>query len=277
MAGIHHPDAVRDGERLLLVVRHEQSRDPDFELDAADLVAESRAHLGVERREGLVQEKDLGPDRERPGQRHPLLLAAGHLGCVAVRVGRQADQVEHLQGSALALRRRDPAHLQAECHVLPGDHVWEQRVRLEHHADVTLVRGHGGHVGPVDHHPAAVCLFQAREQAQRRRLSATRGSEQRHQLARRDGEGQVVECGDRAVPPLQVLEAYFHSGSLSHQPRSVRMTCWRASRRSRPRPRLKSDSRIKSTKAKSNEAAETAIDTPALARPNAAISTCRLL
>ncbi len=81
----HHPDPVGDREGLLLVVGDEQRGRADLELDAADLVAQLGAHLGVEGRERLVEQQHLGLDRQGAGQRHALLLAAGEL--VGVLVG----------------------------------------------------------------------------------------------------------------------------------------------------------------------------------------------
>ena len=48
-------------------------------LDRPQLVAHVLAQLEVQRRQRLVQQQDLRLDRERPGDRDPLLLAAGQL------------------------------------------------------------------------------------------------------------------------------------------------------------------------------------------------------
>ena len=101
--GVHDADPVGDGERLLLVVGDEQGRGADLDLDAADLVAQLHAHLGVEGRQRLVEEQHRRLDRERPGQRDALLLAAGELVGVAVGVLAEPDEVEHVAG-ALAPR-----------------------------------------------------------------------------------------------------------------------------------------------------------------------------
>ncbi len=97
-AGAHDADPVRDRERLLLVVGHEQRRDADLELDAADLVAQLGPHLRVEGRERLVEKQDAGADRQRPCEGDALLLAAGELMGEAVRLGREAHELEQLPG-----------------------------------------------------------------------------------------------------------------------------------------------------------------------------------
>ena len=78
-AAVHHHDAVGDRQRLFLVVRHEDRGDAEVLLDLADLLAQRHAHLGVERGKRLVEQQHLRLRRERAGERHALLLAAGEL------------------------------------------------------------------------------------------------------------------------------------------------------------------------------------------------------
>ena len=61
------------------------------------------AHLGVERAERLVEQQHLRVDGERPGQRHPLPLAAGELRRVAVLEPVEPDDLEQLVDLALAI------------------------------------------------------------------------------------------------------------------------------------------------------------------------------
>ena len=104
-AGGHDPDPVAQRQRLLLVVGDEQRRGADRDLDAADLLAQLPAHLGVERRERLVEQQHLGLDREGPGQRDPLLLAAGQLVRIAAALRRRPTS----SSISSARRRRDAA------------------------------------------------------------------------------------------------------------------------------------------------------------------------
>ena len=69
-----HGHPVGDRQRLLLVVRHVERRDPELELDPPDLLPQLHAHLGVERRQRLVEQQHARLDRERPRQRDALLL-----------------------------------------------------------------------------------------------------------------------------------------------------------------------------------------------------------
>ena len=55
-AGEDDGHAIGNGERLVLIVSDEQGGDADLGLNPTDLVAQLGAHLGVERRERLVQQ-----------------------------------------------------------------------------------------------------------------------------------------------------------------------------------------------------------------------------
>ena len=90
---------------------------------------------------GSSSSSTCGLRRKRAGQRHALLLAAGQLVRIAVAEMRQLDQLAASRRRA----RRSPLcgtlrDLQAEGDVLRDRHVREQRIGLEHHADVALVR-----------------------------------------------------------------------------------------------------------------------------------------
>jgi hypothetical protein len=76
---IHHHHAVRHGQRLFLVMRHEDRGDPQLPLDFADLVPQGNPHLRIQRRQRLIQQQHPRAGRQRPRQRHPLLLPARQL------------------------------------------------------------------------------------------------------------------------------------------------------------------------------------------------------
>ena len=84
----------------------------------ADLLAQLQPDLGVQRGQRLVEQQHPRLDGERPGQRDPLLLAAGQLVRVLLGLGGQADQVQQLGGPLAPLGRADLAHPQAEGHVV---------------------------------------------------------------------------------------------------------------------------------------------------------------
>ena len=143
----HDADAIADAQRLFLIVGDEQGGDAELGLDAPDLVAQRGAHLGVQRRQWLVEQQHLRLDGQRASQRDALLLAARHLVRVSLGHRRQLHQFQHLADAAMCarpcrcLRVRKPVLDVA----LDGE-VGEQAVALEHHAHVALVRRQVGDV-----------------------------------------------------------------------------------------------------------------------------------
>ncbi len=72
----HDDEPVGHGQRLLLVVRDHDGGEAELALQLADLDADVLPQLGVEVGERLVEQQDVGPDRQRAGERHALLLSA---------------------------------------------------------------------------------------------------------------------------------------------------------------------------------------------------------
>ena len=66
-----------------------------FRRQGIQQVPQGLARGGIQPREGLVQQEDVGLLGQRPRQEGPLLLAAGKLGNLAVRQGLHA---QHMQG-----------------------------------------------------------------------------------------------------------------------------------------------------------------------------------
>ena len=98
---------------------------PSFFWIDADFLAQRHAHLGVERRQRLVEQQQLRLRRQRAGERHALLLAAGELVGIAVAELRQLDDAEHLLDARVDLGLRHAGDLQAEADVLRHRQVRE--------------------------------------------------------------------------------------------------------------------------------------------------------
>ena len=79
VALIHHDDAIGHRQRLFLVVRDHDGGHTKPALQLPDLAAQPLAHLGIERRQGLIQQQQAGRRGQCPRERDALLLATGHL------------------------------------------------------------------------------------------------------------------------------------------------------------------------------------------------------
>ncbi len=194
--GLHHADVVGEREGLVLVVRDEQGGGAGALEDVAQIEREPLAQVGVEVREGLVEQQDRRRRRQRARERDALLLAARELVRIARARSRQPDQLEHLAHAPLAFGRRAAA--QAEADVGRDVEMREQGVVLEHDAHAAPLG-----LGPllrrrdalrVDVHAAFVGPHEPGDRAQRRRLAAAGRAEQAADLAGAQPKGETVQC-----------------------------------------------------------------------------------
>ena len=93
-APVHQADPVRDGERLLLVMRDVEHGDAALALNALDLEPQCVAHLGVEGRQGLVQQQNPGLDRQGPVR---FIYAAKTEQIIKENYKKMSLQVENLE------------------------------------------------------------------------------------------------------------------------------------------------------------------------------------
>jgi hypothetical protein len=204
---LEHRDAVAERERLDLVVRHVEHGGGRAPAQLRDLGAHLHPQLGVEVRERLVEQEGCGLAHQRAAHRDALPLAARELARRALEQRREREQLRHARDALRALSRGHAAHLQREGQVLAHREVRVERVVLEHHRDVALLRRERAHVPAADADRAARRRLEAGQQAQHGGLAAARGPHQCHQLAVRDLEREVAERDDAArVDLLHALE-----------------------------------------------------------------------
>ena len=192
LSAIDHRDPVAHRQRLLLIVGDVDERGTGLLLDALQLGLHLAPDLLVERAERLVQQQDRRRERERPGKRDPLLLAAAQRHHVAVLGAGEADEREQIRHPLPHLRLRPPAHPEAVAHVLLDVHVREHRVALEDHADVAFPRRHSRDVPAVDHHTSGIRRLQPRNHPQHRGLAGAARTEKCEELSSVHIEGEVA-------------------------------------------------------------------------------------
>ena len=138
-AGVHHRDRVGHRHGLLLVVGDVDEGQPDVGLDPLELDLHRPAQLEVERAERLVEQQHLGLVDQRPGQRDPLLLAAGELRRLLAGLRARARPARASRSTCASTSVR-LAPLEPERDVLEDVEVREQRVALEDGVDRAPVR-----------------------------------------------------------------------------------------------------------------------------------------
>ena len=103
LALVHHRDPVRQRQRFLLVVGDVDERDADFLLQGDQLELHPLLELGVQRRQGLVEQQQPRARDQRPRHRDTLALAARQL----VRDSARPCPVSDTSSSASSTARAD--------------------------------------------------------------------------------------------------------------------------------------------------------------------------
>ena len=136
----HHHDAVGQQHRFVDIVRHHHHGGPGARDDGDQLVLQLGPRQRVERAEGLVHQQHLRLHRQRAGDAHALLHAAGDLvpaSCPRRASGPPAPAPPAQRSRSCALLSRVAEHaLHRQVHVVEAAQPGQQRVVLEHHAAV---------------------------------------------------------------------------------------------------------------------------------------------
>ena len=104
MAVAHHHHPVGELKRLLLVVGDEDRGQAHLVVQPPQPAPQLLAHLCIQRAERLVEQQHARLDRQRPGQRHPLPLAARELGGVAVCEAVELNELQEAHDPPAELR-----------------------------------------------------------------------------------------------------------------------------------------------------------------------------
>ena len=210
---VHHRHPVRQRQGLALVVGDIHHGGLKALLQAADLVLHLFPQAPVQGPQGFVHEDQVRFKHQGAGDGDPLLLAAGELGRAAFG---KVPQLHHVQGPDDAVRDGflgNAARLQGKGEILGDGHVRKQRVVLEDHADVALVRLDLLDGTALQPDLAAGGALKARQHLQAGGLAGPGGAQQGDELAPGD---VYVEVRDRerfaVVTFVNLLE--FNEGRL---------------------------------------------------------------
>ena len=203
MAGVHDRNAITHRHRLDLVVGHVDRRHPEPALQLVDLGAHLDAQLRVQVRERLVHEEGLRLAHDRTAHRDPLPLPARERPGLALQELLDLEDVRRAADAFADFLLRHLPQLQAEGEVLFDRHVRVERIALEDHRDVALLRGQVVDDALADPDLSTADLLEPGEHAQRRRLAAPGGADEHHQLAVADLQVEIVDGLGAVVVDLQ--------------------------------------------------------------------------
>jgi hypothetical protein len=203
---VHHRDAVRQRQRLVLGVRDKYEGDADFALQVDEFALHFLAQLGVQRRQWLVQQQQAGAIHQPPRQRHPLLFPAGEFVGIGGGLVLQMHVGKRLPDPRLHRGRILARHFERKGNVLRHAHVRKQRVALEHCMQRPLFGWRVGNVAAVEEDATRIRQFEARDHPEQRSFAAARGAEQGDELARLDGKADVIDGDEIAEAAADVAQ-----------------------------------------------------------------------
>ena len=193
-AARQHDDAVGKRHRLGLVVGDVDHRAVGHRgLELGDLDPGGHAQRGVQVRQGLVEQINLGVAHDGPADGDALALPARQGLGQAVQIGGQLQHPARAVGGLLHLGARLARDLQRKGHVVAHRHVRIQRIGLEHHGDAPLGGRDVVHPLPVDLQRAGADPLQPGDHAQKGGFPAARGADEDDELARPDVEVDVPQ------------------------------------------------------------------------------------
>src|SRR5437588_2265832 len=206
-----HDPAPHHVHDLAVVGRHEHCRAAgvDLQQQLDDLPRGGRVQVAG----GLVGEEDQRVMDQRPGDRHPLLLAArelvGTLGLLAL----QADDAQHLLDLGTQVAKGALCDPEREGHVLEDGQVGEQLEVLEDHPDLAPQEGQvaaaqPAQVAAVDEDAARAGALLPDQQANQGGLTRAAGPHQEDEVLARDLQADVAQGrGAVGVGLTYVLQA----------------------------------------------------------------------
>ena len=124
--------------------------DAELALQTGDLGAHLHTQLRVEVRQRFVHQERCRLTDDGTTHRHTLALAARQLPGLAIEIGRQLQRLGCLAHPLVDLVLGHLGELEREPDVVVHRHVRVQRVVLEDHRDVTVLRLHVVHDSITD-------------------------------------------------------------------------------------------------------------------------------
>ena len=160
-------------------------------MQLGDLGTHLHAQLGVEVGERFVHQEDLRVTDDCAAERNALTLTAGQSLRLAVEQLLDAQNLRRFANQLVDFVLRLLAQLQTKRHVVVHGHVRIQRVVLENHRDIAVLRRNVVDQTVADVQLTFGNLFKTRDHAQRRGLTAAGRTDQNDKLLILDVQAEI--------------------------------------------------------------------------------------
>ena len=134
MTMVNDGDIITDGFDDGHLMRDDDDRDAHLLVDLLQKIEDLLRGLRIQRRGRLITEEHLRIRRERPGDRHTLLLSTRQLSRIVLHPVLEADELQQLHRPRLCLFLLDPCDLQRESNISKKIPLIQEVKLLEDHA-----------------------------------------------------------------------------------------------------------------------------------------------
>ena len=165
--------------------------------------------LGVKVGERLVHQEYLGFTHDGAADGHTLALAAGERLGLALEIFGDVEDLCRFTDFLVDFFFGELAQLQRKGHVFVHGHVRIQRVVLEDHRDVAILRRHVVDQAVADVELALGDLLEACDHAQRGGFSTAGGADQHDEFLVGDFQVKVLNRDDALVRPQKIRFVLF--------------------------------------------------------------------
>ena len=223
LAVFHHGDAVAHGHGFYLVVGDVDNGRFETVMQLADFRPHLHAQLGIQVRKRFVEEKNLGFSHDGAAHRHALPFTAGECFRFACEEVSDAQDASGLVDPRLDLGAGILSQLEPEGHVLVYRHMGIQRVVLEHHGDVPVLRRDVIHAFSINMNLAGRHFFQTGDHSKRCGLAAAGGADKHDELPVLDFQVDVTDYRVLVEPLFHVLQDHIRHAGIP--PGTCRYVC----------------------------------------------------
>ena len=188
----------------------DDDRDAHLGIDVTDQFQDCMGSLGIQSGGRLVAQQHVGIGGQRTGDGNTLLLTAGQLGRVGIRLVRQADHFQQLQGALFSLGLLHTSQLQGQHDVLHTGALHQQVEALEDHRHTAadgaqLLLAHRTQVAAIQQDHAVRGALQHVDAAHQRGLARAGHTDDAINIAVVDGQVDVAQRIHLAVSGHKAL------------------------------------------------------------------------
>ena len=192
VAELHDDDTGAHGHRFDLVMGNIDEGRLQALVQRRDLGTHGGTQLSVQVGQRLVEQEDLRVTNQRTAQRDTLSLAAAHFLGLTLKIILDVQHLGRLHDPLFDLFFGHFTVSQAKRHVLVHRHMRVQRIALEHHSNITILRLHVVDQRVTDEHVACRDRLQSGNHTQCGRFAAAGRSDKNNEFPVRNVDGEIV-------------------------------------------------------------------------------------